>query len=236
MTSRQESIEDNGTTHIMLKTSTIYSSLNSIYNNKDFPLKVMKIFTSAILVAMTIAILTVTSNIYHSKSSKTSDCIKLSSLGLDVDQSKNLTCQYKKKVDLPENEIMSTQRGLVTIKDGENLLRVTGSFGSSKTAQINNYRGVTYIHLKSPAGKTGSSAWKTFTMSFAEYCDLVRMVNVEELTELCEQFQKQNRVQMKEEEAALRLLEEKRREPPRKRVRKVPARAFPIEDSSSHTD
>ncbi|CAG2209548.1 unnamed protein product [Mytilus edulis] len=96
--------------------------------------------------------------------------------------------------------------------------------------------GVTYIHLKSPAGKTGSSAWKTFTMSFAEYCDLVRMVNVEELTELCEQFQKQNRVQMKEEEAALRLLEEKSREPPRKRVRKVPARAFPIEDSSSHTD
>ncbi|VDI59582.1 Hypothetical predicted protein [Mytilus galloprovincialis] len=106
MTSRQESIEDNGTTHIMLKTSTIYSSLNSIYNNKDFPLKVMKIFTSAILVAMTIAILTVTSNIYHSKSSKTSDCIKLSSLGLDVDQSKNLTCQYKKKVDLPENVLI----------------------------------------------------------------------------------------------------------------------------------
>lgn len=105
MTSRQESIEDNGTTHIMLKTSTIYSSLNSIYNNKDFPLKVMKIFTSAILVAMTIAILTVTSNIYHSKSSKTSDCIKLSSLGLDVDQSKNLTCQYQKKI--PENGNLS---------------------------------------------------------------------------------------------------------------------------------
>ncbi|CAC5378373.1 unnamed protein product [Mytilus coruscus] len=39
---------------------------------------------------------------------------------------------------------------LRTITDEDSILRISGTFGSSKTVSINNFGGITYIHLKCP--------------------------------------------------------------------------------------
>jgi len=62
---------------------------------------------------------------------------------------------------------------LTTVMDGDTILKVNGTFGKSKTVTVNNFGGMTYIHLKSP--KKDATGWKTFTLSLVEYRELVRM-------------------------------------------------------------
>lgn len=77
---------------------------------------------------------------------------------------------------------------LTTIKDGNTVLKICGTFGSSKTVNVNNFGGVTYIHLRAPATNSGGSQWKTFTMSVDEYRELTRMVNSTSLEDIDNNF------------------------------------------------
>ena len=42
---------------------------------------------------------------------------------------------------------------LTTIKDGNLIMRASGSFGPSKTLAVNNCAGVTYKHLRCPKAR-----------------------------------------------------------------------------------
>lgn len=76
---------------------------------------------------------------------------------------------------------------LRTITDEESILRMSGTFGSSKTVSINNFGGITYIHLKCP--KKSGTGWKSFTMSLTEYRELVRMAGPNQLATIAENFE-----------------------------------------------
>lgn len=74
---------------------------------------------------------------------------------------------------------------LTTVTDGERILRLHGSFGQNKTVTINNYAGVTYIHLKCPKKNGGM---KSFTMSMMEYRELMRLAGPTHMTSISENF------------------------------------------------
>lgn len=76
--------------------------------------------------------------------------------------------------------------GLATIYDGENILRVSGTFGKSKTVTINNFGGVTYCHLKAP--KKDAPGWNTYTMSLVEYRELVRLAGPTVVASIAQNF------------------------------------------------
>lgn len=76
--------------------------------------------------------------------------------------------------------------GLTSVYDGDAILKMHGSFGKSKTVTINNFGGVTYVHLRSP--KKDATGWYTFTMSLMEYRELVKMVGLNTVDAIASNF------------------------------------------------
>lgn len=74
---------------------------------------------------------------------------------------------------------------LTTVTDGERILRLHGSFGQNKTVAINNYAGVTYVHLKCPKKNGGM---KRFTMCMMEYRELMRLGGPTQMMSISENF------------------------------------------------
>lgn len=81
---------------------------------------------------------------------------------------------------------LTTMNGLSTIYDGDTILRVSGNFGKSKTVTVNNFGGVTYVHLKTP--KKDSPGWKNFTMSLVEYREFIRIASPGVVAQIAQNF------------------------------------------------
>ncbi|CAG2208054.1 unnamed protein product [Mytilus edulis] len=91
--------------------------------------------------------------------------------------------------------------GLTTVYDGATILKANGSFGKSKTVTVNNFGGVTYVHLRSP--KKDAAGWNTFTISLVEYRELVKMAGPSTVAAIAQNFDLQNRENRNQELAAL---------------------------------
>lgn len=76
--------------------------------------------------------------------------------------------------------------GLTTVYDGATILKANGSFGKSKTVTVNNFGGVTYVHLRSP--KKDAAGWNTFTISLVEYRELVKMAGPSTVAAIAQNF------------------------------------------------
>lgn len=77
---------------------------------------------------------------------------------------------------------------LVTIKDGDAVLRAQGKFGDNLTVGINSHNGKTWVHLRQTA-RNGQQ--KSFSIKAEEYIQLMRMVDAEAIKSLDESFEKQ---------------------------------------------
>ena len=76
------------------------------------------------------------------------------------------------------------------IKEGDTTFRISGTFGQNKTVTINQFGGVTYLHLKRTNGYGG---WKNISMTKKEYTDIVRLVDVKQLNAISANFEIQVR-------------------------------------------
>jgi hypothetical protein len=76
------------------------------------------------------------------------------------------------------------------IKEGDTTFRISGTFGQNKTVTINQFGGVTYLHLRRPNGYGG---WKNISMTKKEYTDIVRLVDVKQLNAISANFEIQVR-------------------------------------------
>ena len=77
---------------------------------------------------------------------------------------------------------------LVTVKDGDDVLRVRGNISQTKTVTINQYGGSTYIHLRAPGGADG---WNSVTLNVDKYKMMLRIVPEEGIDALNRTFQDQ---------------------------------------------
>jgi len=64
---------------------------------------------------------------------------------------------------------------LAHIKEGDTTFRISGTFGQNKPVTINQFGGVTYLHI---SRRNGYGGWKNIPMTKKEYTDKVRLVEL----------------------------------------------------------